>query len=118
MTSSTESSGIGRGEAGLGVGLGAGLGAGLGVGLGAGRARRLWARCGHALARALLRALAWPLRVYEARRIMLQLGSLGDHELRDMGLTRLDLQDASALAFDADPSLALRRRVEERRRRR
>ena len=90
MTYSTESSGIGR--------------------RGAGRMRRLWARCGH--------ALAWPVRVYEARRTMMQLGRLGDHELRDIGLTRLDLADATALAPDADPSLALRRRVEERRRRR
>ena len=77
---------------------------------GAGWMRRVWARCGH--------ALAWPLRVHEARRIMLQLGGLADHELRDIGLTRLDLADAGAQAFDADPSLVLRRRVEARRRRR
>ena len=70
-----------------------------------------------ALAR-LRHGLAWPVRVYEARRLMLQLGRLGDHELRDIGLTRLDLADATAFAPDADPSLALRRRVEERRRRR
>ncbi len=62
--------------------------------------------------------LAWPVRVYRARQLMLQLGGLDDHELRDIGLTRLDLADAGALARDADPSLALRRRVEERRRRR
>lgn len=76
----------------------------------AGRLRGVLARVRH--------ALGWPVRVYEARCLMLQLGGLDDHELRDIGLTRLDLADATALAPDADPSLALRRRVEERRRRR
>lgn len=66
----------------------------------------------------VFRALAWPLRVMEARRIMLQLGRLGEHELRDIGLTRSDLQDVGALPLDADPSLLLRRRADERRRRR
>ena len=65
---------------------------------------------------ALRHALGWPVRVYRARQTMLQLGSLNDHELRDIGLSRQDLRDASALAFDADPSLALRRRSEGRRR--
>lgn len=73
-----------------------------------------------ALPRALARvahALAWPLRVAEARRIMLQLGRLDEGELRDIGLTRSDLQDAGALPLGADPSPLLRRRREERRRR-
>lgn len=75
-----------------------------------GRVQRAWAGIG--------RALAWPARAYEARRVMLQLGRMGDHELRDIGLTRFDLRDATALDRDADPTLELRRRVEERRRRR
>lgn len=64
------------------------------------------------------RALGWPGRVYRARQLMHELARLGDHGLRDIGLTRLDLHAASALPFDADPSLLLRRRAEERRRRR
>ena len=67
---------------------------------------------------ALRHALAWPIRIHRARQMMLQLGQMGEHELRDIGLTRLDLHDANALSLDADPSLALQRRVEERRRRR
>ena len=61
--------------------------------------------------------LGWPARVYRVRQMMHDLAGLDDHELRDIGLTRLDLAAASALAPDADPSLALKRRVEERRRR-
>ena len=68
---------------------------------------------------AALRGVAgWPARVYRARQLMHQLAGLGEHELRDIGLTRLDLHDAGAFPFDADPSVALRRRAEERRRRR
>ena len=67
---------------------------------------------------ALRHALGWPVRVCRARQTMLQLGGLNDHELRDIGLSRQDLRDASALALDADPSLTLRRRSEARRRRR
>ncbi|WP_237476544.1 DUF1127 domain-containing protein [Lichenibacterium dinghuense] len=68
---------------------------------------------------ALLRqALGWPMRVHRARQTMHALGRLGDHELRDIGLTRLDLSAVSALPLDADPSPTLRRRADERRRRR
>ena len=74
---------------------------------------------GAATAWAALRSAAgWPLRVYRARAVMHRLAGLSAHELRDIGLTQGDLADASALAWDADPSLTLRRRAEERRRRR
>ena len=69
-----------------------------------------------AMLAALRRIGGWPARVYRARRLMHQLSALGEHELRDIGLTRLDLQATSALPFDADPSLLLRRRAESRRR--
>ncbi len=72
---------------------------------------------GGRISAALRRALGWPVRVHRARQTMLQLGSLDDHELRDIGLSRQDLRDASALAFDTDPSLTLRRCSEARRRR-
>lgn len=65
---------------------------------------------------AITHLLAWPVRVHRARKMMLQLAKLCDHELRDIGLTRQDLCDTSALPFDADPSFHLRRRAEARRR--
>ncbi len=62
--------------------------------------------------------LGWPLRVYRARRLMRLFSDLADHELRDIGLTRHDVEVARLLPFDADPSAALQRRAEARRRRR
>lgn len=65
---------------------------------------------------AMGRALSWPARVMAARRTMSQLGGMSDYELRDIGLTRQDLSDATALPLDADPSplLARRRAARER----
>ena len=71
-----------------------------------------------ALRRMAWRVLGWPIRVHRARETMHALCRLDDHELRDIGLTRLDLQAASALPLDADPSALLRGTVERRRRRR
>ena len=68
----------------------------------------LWATLRH--------AAGWPVRVHRARALMRQFAGLDVHALRDIGLTLGDLQDATALAWDADPSLALRLRAEERRR--
>ena len=61
--------------------------------------------------------LTWPLRVLAARRTLRQLGRLDAHELKDIGLSRQDLADATALTLDQDPSLLLARRAGERRRR-
>jgi len=61
-------------------------------------------------ATALARALSWPARVGAARRTMSELARMSDYELRDIGLTRQDLADASALPLDADPSALLVRR--------
>ncbi|MBV9287687.1 MAG: DUF1127 domain-containing protein [Hyphomicrobiales bacterium] len=61
-------------------------------------------------ATALVRALSWPARVGAARRTMRELARMSEHELRDIGLTRQDLNDASALPLDADPSALLTRR--------
>ena len=71
-----------------------------------------------ALWAALRQAAGWPVRVHRARALMHQLAGLDAYALRDIGLTLGDLQDATALAWDADPSLTLRLRAEERRRRR
>ena len=65
---------------------------------------------------ALTHALSWPARVSAARRTMGQLAGMSDYELRDIGLSRQDLYDATALPLDADPSplLARRRAARER----
>jgi uncharacterized protein YjiS (DUF1127 family) len=63
-------------------------------------------------AKALWRILAWPARVGAARRTMSDLGRMSEYELRDIGLTRSDVNDATALPLDADPSgLLVRRRA-------
>ncbi len=41
---------------------------------------------------------------------------MDNRELADIGLTRSDLRDASALALDRDPTALLARRARERRR--
>ena len=61
---------------------------------------------------ALWRILTWPARVSAARRTMSGLARMSEYELRDIGLTRSDLNDATALPLDADPSgLLVRRRA-------
>jgi uncharacterized protein YjiS (DUF1127 family) len=63
-------------------------------------------------AKALWRILTWPARVSEARRTMSDLARMSEYELRDIGLTRSDVNDATALPLDADPSgLLVRRRA-------
>ncbi|MFZ0604815.1 MAG: DUF1127 domain-containing protein [Roseiarcus sp.] len=61
-------------------------------------------------ANALWRILTWPTRVSAARRTMSQLGRMSDYELRDIGLTRSDINDATALPLSDDPSSLLVRR--------
>ena len=56
------------------------------------------------------RALSWPARVSAARRTMTRLSGMSERELGDIGLTRQDIADASALPLDADPSILLVRR--------
>ena len=63
-------------------------------------------------AKALWRILTWPARVGAARRTMSDLARMSEYELRDIGLTRSDVNDATALPLDADPSgLLVRRRA-------
>jgi len=61
-------------------------------------------------ASALSRVLRWPARVGAARRAMSQLARMSDYELRDIGLTRQDVVDVSALPLDEDPTALLARR--------
>ena len=63
-------------------------------------------------ANALWRIVSWPARVGAARRTMSELARMSEYELRDIGLTRSDVNDATALPLDADPSgLLVRRRA-------
>jgi uncharacterized protein YjiS (DUF1127 family) len=57
----------------------------------------------------LWRVLGWPARVIEARRVLAQLAEFSDRELRDIGLTRQDLADCTALPRDDDPTERLAR---------
>ena len=63
-------------------------------------------------AKTLWRVLTWPARVGAARRTMSDLARMSEYELRDIGLTRSDVNDATALPLDADPSgLLVKRRA-------
>ncbi len=62
------------------------------------------------------RAAAWPFRVAATRATLNALAAMDGRELADIGLTRSDLRDVSALALDHDPTALLARRARERRR--
>jgi uncharacterized protein YjiS (DUF1127 family) len=62
------------------------------------------------------RTAAWPFQVAAARATLRSLAGMDHRELADIGLTRIDLRDASALALDCDPTALLARRARERRR--
>ncbi len=62
------------------------------------------------------RAAAWPFRVAATRATLNALAAMDGRELADIGLTRSDLRDVSALALDHDPTGLLARRARERRR--
>jgi uncharacterized protein YjiS (DUF1127 family) len=63
-----------------------------------------------------VRLILKPVRFYRTRSDMAELLALSDRELRDIGLTRYDLRAASAHPIDNDPTDALARIVQERRR--
>jgi uncharacterized protein YjiS (DUF1127 family) len=76
------------------------------------------ARASAGFARALsilARCLQWPLRVFAARRDLAILAGMSEHELKDIGLTRCDVSDTTALPSGASPADFLAARVEERR---
>jgi uncharacterized protein YjiS (DUF1127 family) len=60
------------------------------------------------------RAANWPFRVAAARATLRALGQMDCRELADIGLTRCDLSDTSALPLDRDPSELLAIRARER----
>jgi uncharacterized protein YjiS (DUF1127 family) len=59
-------------------------------------------------------AMIWPVRVLRARRELEMLARMSESELKDIGLTRTDLGDATALPADASPTEFLALRIEER----
>jgi uncharacterized protein YjiS (DUF1127 family) len=56
----------------------------------------------------------WPLRVLQARRELEMLAQMSEFELKDIGLTRSDIGDATALRADESPTDFLAARVGER----
>ncbi len=65
---------------------------------------------------ALLAAIvSWPFRVAEARATMRRLAALDARSLADIGLTRADVNDATALSPAVDPGSFLAARVDARR---
>jgi uncharacterized protein YjiS (DUF1127 family) len=59
--------------------------------------------------------VAWLSRVAAASREFEQLARLSEYELKDIGLTRSDIGDVTALPVDASPTEFLAARVKERR---
>jgi uncharacterized protein YjiS (DUF1127 family) len=68
------------------------------------------------LASGFKKAILWPVRVLQARRELEMLAGMSEYELKDIGLTRSDLGDATALSADESPTNFLAARVEERHR--
>jgi uncharacterized protein YjiS (DUF1127 family) len=66
----------------------------------------------------LRRVATWPLRVVAARQVLARFGAMDDRELADIGLSRQDVRDATALALGEDPSGMFAARARERRSRR
>ncbi|MBV9114842.1 MAG: DUF1127 domain-containing protein [Hyphomicrobiales bacterium] len=63
---------------------------------------------------AMKTAVFWPLRVVRARGELEMLARMTEYELKDIGLSRSDVGDATALPADASPTEFLAARVEER----
>lgn len=57
--------------------------------------------------------VAWLRRVAAARRELEMLARLSEYELKDIGLTRSDVGDVTALPVDASPTQFLALRIEE-----
>ena len=58
--------------------------------------------------------MLWPARALKAQRELEMLARLSEHELKDIGLTRSDLGDITALPADVSPTDFLAARIEER----
>jgi uncharacterized protein YjiS (DUF1127 family) len=61
-----------------------------------------------------MRVILWPVRAARTRKVMHQLTSMNEHQLRDIGLTRDDIISAQAVPLDQDPTYLLASRAQER----
>lgn len=61
-----------------------------------------------------LSLLLWPVRVAENRRVLAALAGIDDRGLADIGLSRQDLRDVTALPLARDPTPVLATRAAER----
>ncbi len=59
--------------------------------------------------------LMWPFRMSENRRVLDSLAAMDDHALRDIGLSRQDLRDATALGAGREAGRFLSGRRRDRR---
>ena len=66
------------------------------------------------LASFALSVALWPARAAAHRRVLATLAGFDDRGLADIGLSRQDLRDATALPLAADPSDLLSERARER----
>ena len=66
---------------------------------------------------AALFAVQWPMRVHANRQLLERMSCMSDYELADIGLTRRDLSDVSALPLDTEAGAFLAKRANDRRRR-
>jgi uncharacterized protein YjiS (DUF1127 family) len=64
----------------------------------------------------VIRIAAYPVRFYQARRDIALLAAMDDAQLRDIGLSRIDVANAAALPLERSPTEALSELVAERRR--
>ena len=60
--------------------------------------------------------LLWPFRVMRARTELAKVARMSDHELRDIGLIRSDIRNATALPLEEDPTRFLAWTARERHR--
>lgn len=61
-----------------------------------------------------LNLVLWPVRVAEHRRVLGALAELDDRGLADIGLSRQDLRDVTAMPRGVDPTPTLAARAAER----
>ncbi len=59
------------------------------------------------------RVIAWPFKIAQARADLAMLGGLSDYELHDIGLSRQDLRNVTALPLAKDPTQFLAQAVRE-----
>ena len=69
---------------------------------------------GRSLTSSVLRLATWPVRFYQARRNFAVLAAMSEYQLKDIGLTRQDILNVTALPRDEDPTPELARMVRER----